>query len=111
MDKEDILRKSRKENDGMPDERELAEYGNAARVGMRVGGWLCLALTIVGSFVFKNYVLASVGWFVYFVMMGSNHAALYARLKNRKDLAYAVGELLIAAAYAVALVGYELIKL
>ena len=41
MNKEEILKMSREENEGRHDECEMMAYGTASRVGMLVGAIIC----------------------------------------------------------------------
>lgn len=104
MDKEDILRMSQRENKGRLDERELAAFGQASRVGMLVGAFLCVALILVSEFVLNRPELSLVGWMVYFAMQGSSHIVLFRYLKTRSKLVYGIIEIGFAIAFAAALV-------
>ena len=44
MNKDEILKMSREENEGKHDEREMMAYGTASRVGMLVGAIICAVL-------------------------------------------------------------------
>jgi len=104
MNKEEILKMSRQENKGKLDERELAAFGRASRVGMLVGGLLCVALILVSEFILDQPELSLVGWMVYFAMQGSSNMVLFQYLKNRSKLVYGVIELILAVAFAIAVV-------
>lgn len=101
MDKEEILNKSRQENKGRLDERELAAFGKASRISMFVGGLLCAALIFVSEFVFNMPELALAAWMMFFAMQGSSNIALYKYLKIRSKLIYSVVEIALAVAFAV----------
>lgn len=103
MKKEEILAMSKKENQGKPDEREIGVHGKASRVGMAVGGLICVALVIVGS-VFDMPELSLGGWMVYFGMYGSNDIALYVHLKKKTHLAMGIFYCLLSVLFAVAVV-------
>ena len=104
MNKEEILQKSQPENKGKLDERELAVYGKASRVGMLVGGLLCAALILVSAFVLNGSELALVGWMVYFAMQGSSNIVLYKYLRTRSKLIYGIVEIVFAITFAVVIV-------
>lgn len=103
MNKEDVLELSRKENQGKRDEREMAAFGTASRVGMLVGGILCAVLVLLAEFLFKISEIGMVAWLVYFSMYGSHHITLYTQLKDRKQLVYGIMTLATAVAFAVVL--------
>ena len=104
MNKDEILRKSRQENEGTYDEREMAAFGTAARVGMLVGAFICVALVLASEFLFHAPEIGLVGWLVYFAMQGSNNVALSINLKSRKELIFGIIEIAFAVTFAVLLV-------
>ena len=104
MNKDEILKKSQQENKGKLDERELAAFGKASRVGMLVGGLLCVALILVSEFVLNMPELALVGWMVYFAMQGSSNIVLFKYLKTPSKLIYGIIEIAFAVTFAVAIV-------
>lgn len=103
MKKEDILKMSQKENEGKLDERELEAFGKASRVGMAVGGIICVILVIVSRFVLDIPELALAAWMVYFSMQGSSDITLYKYLKTKSKLVCGVLWIIFAVAFAVAL--------
>ena len=104
MNKDEILKISQQENKGKLDERELAAFGKASRVGMLVGGLLCVALILVSEFVLNMPELALVGWMVYFAMQGSSNIVLFKYLKTPFKLIYGIIEIALAVTFAVAIV-------
>ena len=104
MNKEDILKMSQRENKGKLDERELAAFCKASRVGMLVGALLCIVLILVSEFVLNKPELSLVGWMVYFAMQGSSNMVLFRYLKTRTKLVYGIIGIVFAVAFAVALV-------
>lgn len=104
MNKDEILKKIQQENKGKLDERELAAFGKASRVGMLVGGLLCVALILVSEFVLNMPELALVGWMVYFAMQGSSNIVLFKYLKTPSKLIYGIIEIAFAVTFAVAIV-------
>lgn len=104
MNKEDILKMSQQENKGKLDEREIAVFGKASRIGMLVGAILCVALILISEFVLHMPVLALVGWMVYFAMQGSSNVVLYRYLKKRSKLVYGVVEIVFAVVFAIAII-------
>lgn len=104
MNKEDILKMSQRENKGKLDERELAAFGKASRVGMLVGAFLCVILILVSEFVLNKPELSLVGWMVYFAMQGSSNIVLFKYLKTRPKLVYGIIEIGFSVAFIIALV-------
>lgn len=103
MEKQDILALSRKENQGKYDERELAAFGTASKVGMLIGGILCVILVLLSKFLFHLPAIGLVAWLVYFAMHGSHYISLYAQLGARHRLVLGIVYLIFAAVFAVAL--------
>ena len=103
MDRDDVLRLSREENQGRPDEREASAYAAASRVAGRVGMLACVLLAFAGALLLRMPEVALAGWIVCFAMQGGGNIALYARLQSRKALAWGVAELALAVAFATAL--------
>ena len=103
MDKENVLELSCKENEGKHDEREMRAYGSASKVGMLVGGLVCVALVLLSDFVFKIPEIGLASWLVYFAMQGSHSIMLYSQLKERNRLIYGILYLAFALAFVIAL--------
>ena len=104
MNKDEILKMSREENEGRHDEREMIAYGTASRVGMLVGGIICAILVFASELLFHVPEIGLVGWLVYFAMQGSSNVVLYKNLNNRRNLIWGVIEIVFAVAFAVVLV-------
>ncbi len=104
MNKEEILERSRQENEGKHDEYEIAAYGAASKVGMLVGSLLCVALVLVSEFLLHIPEIGLVGWLVYFAMQGSGNIVLFKKLKVRRDLIWGLVEIVFAVAFAVTIV-------
>ena len=90
MKKEDILRMSREENSHQCDERELAAYGAASRIGVGVGGMICVVLILISEFVLDNLLLGIAGWMVYLGMFGTQKLVLYKHLGKKYDLVFGI---------------------
>lgn len=103
MKKEEILKMSQKENEGKLDERELEAFGKASRVGMAVGGVICVILVIVSRFILDIPELALAALMVYFSMKGSSDITLYKYLKTKSKLVCGILCIAFAVAFAVAL--------
>ena len=104
MNKEEILKMSREENEGRHDEREMIAFGTASRVGMLVGALVCVLLVLASEFLFHIPEIGWVGWLVYFAMQGSSNIVLYKDSKIRKNLVWGIIELAFAIAFVVVLV-------
>ena len=104
MNRDDILKMSRQENEGRYDEREMLALGKASKVGMAVGALLCVALVLLSEFVFDCPEVGLVGWMVYFSMEGSSKIVQYKELKKRGELVWGIIEIVFALAFFAALV-------
>ena len=114
MNKDEILKMSREENEGRRDEYEMMAYGTASRVGMLVGAIICAVLVFASELIFHIPEIGLVGWLVYCSMQGSGSIVLYQKLKNRRNLIWGIIEIAFAVAFAVGLncpVSMELIVL
>ena len=104
MNKDEVLKMSREENEGRHDEREIIAFGTASRVGMLVGALVCVLLVFASELLFHIPEIGPVGWLVYFAMQGSSNIVLYKDLKNRRNLIWGIIEIAFAVAFAVVLV-------
>ena len=104
MNKDEVLKMSREENEGRHDEREIIAFGTASRVGMLVGALVCVLLIFASELLFHIPAIGLVGWLVYFAMQGSSNIALFKNLKNRRNLIWGIIEIALAAVFAVTLV-------
>lgn len=89
MNREEILERNRKENEGKSDERELRVFADASQVGMAVGGILAV-LMVVFSRIIEAPILGFGAWALYFSMFGSRRLYQYLKLKERARLAQAI---------------------
>ncbi len=103
MKKDEILEMSRKENVGKLDEREMAAFGTASKIGMLVGGVLCVALVLLSEFLFNVQEIGVVAWLVYFSMYGSHRITLYTKLRRSNHLIFGIISIAMAIAFAVLL--------
>lgn len=102
MDRDEILKKSREENEGRPDEREAIAFLRASKAGMTAGVLACLLLAFASKFLFQIPEISLIGWFVYFAMQGSGSIALYRELGKRQKLIWGIIEIVLALAFFVA---------
>jgi len=104
MDKESILKMSREENEGRRDEREMAVSAEAAKVGMLVGGLVCIVLVFLGRLVLNAPEISFAGWMVYFSMYAGSDFFLFRRLGNRRYLIWGIITAVASAGFCAALV-------
>lgn len=52
MNKDEVLKMSREENEGRHDEREIIAFGTASRAGMLVGALVCVLLVFASELLF-----------------------------------------------------------
>ena len=110
MDKESILKMSREENEGRRDEREMAVSAAAARVGMMVGGLVCILLVFLGRFVLNAYEIGFAGWMVYFSMYAGCNFVMYRELGDRRHLIWGIITAVVSIGFCVALVLISVMK-
>jgi len=99
MNREEILAKSRKENEKM-DEREKAAFTSAGQRATAVGGLVCVAILLLNTALdrFGDPTTWAV-WAVYLSMTGTTLLAKYAKLKKRHELIFGCVQVLMAAAF------------
>lgn len=103
MNKEEILEKSRNENEGKKDERENAAYGEASKVETLTGEFICLILVLIGKYINVPKV-AFTALIVYFAMVGSSRISLYKQLKEKSFLVRGIISIIMAIAFSVAFI-------
>ena len=104
MNKEEILKMSRAENEGRHDEREITAMGAASRIGMAVGALMCTLLAFASELLFHIPEIGLASWLVYFSMYGATNFVMYRELKNRRNLKWGIMVTVAAVAFAVALI-------
>ena len=104
MNRDEVLKAIREENEGRHDEREIIAFGTASRSGMLVGAVMCVVLVFAGQFLFHIPEIGLVCWLVYFAMQGSSNLVLFKDLKNHRNLLWGIVELAFAVAFAAVLV-------
>jgi hypothetical protein len=93
MNRDEILKKSREENDGM-DERERAVMLDASKNAFDIGGIVCCILIILEC-IFSHY--ANLGtWSVYLSMKATVHIVKYINLREKRSLVLGVIESVVA---------------
>lgn len=104
MNREEILKMSRAENEGKRDEREVMVSGTASKIGMAVGVVMCALLVLVSKFLLKSPEVGLAGWLVYFSMYGASNLAMYRELKIRRNLEWGIITTAAAVVFAVLLI-------
>lgn len=94
MNKEEILERSRRENEKL-DERERDALAASGRMAFLVGGIIC-ALIIVLEWNFRGRMPTEV-WAVYASMYGTNELVQHFRLRKVSHLIFALLQLALAA--------------
>ena len=98
MDREEILEKSRQENQRR-DEMERDALAKAGQRACAVGGIVC-AVVIVLEAIFADAFNMSV-WAVYLSMTGTMLLMKYIRLRKRHELVFGAAQLVLAAVFLV----------
>lgn len=98
MDKEEILKRSRKENQNK-DEMELAVFSKAGLRACGVGGIVCMAIILLES-IFVDRINVSI-WAVYLSMAGTMQLVKYQGFKKKYQLISAVLLLALALVFFV----------
>ncbi len=96
MNKDEILAKSRKENENQ-DEMEMQVFAKSGQKACAVGGFVCVAIIILQS-IFKDKVDFSV-WAVYLSMTGTMLLYKYIKLKKKHELIFGLIQLVLAAIF------------
>ena len=104
MNKEEILKMSRAENEGKRDEREIMVSGMASKIGMAVGILICTLLVLASELLLKIPEVGLAGWLVYFSMYGASNLAMYKELKNRRNLEWGIITTAAAVVFAAMLI-------
>ncbi len=104
MDKESVLKMSREENDGLRDERGRMVPAAASKVGMLVGGLVCIVLVFLGRLVLNVPDISFAGWMVCFLLYAGSNSALFGKSGNRRNLIWGFLTAAASAGFCAALV-------
>ena len=104
MNKDEILKMSRAENEGKHDEREIMVSGTASKFGMAVGVLICTLLVLASELLFNIPEIGLAGWLVYFSMYGASNFVMYKELKIRRTLEWGLIATAAAVVFAVLLI-------
>ncbi len=83
MEKDDILKASRKENKNK-DLAELEVVSQAGSVAARVGATVCCLISLLSSLIAKTMLYSP--WAIYFSIMGTQWLVRFIKLKKKSDL-------------------------
>ena len=103
MNKKEILEKSRKDNEGKLDERELQIYANSSKIGMAIGGILSIIIVIY-SRIFEIPLLGLSAWAVYFSMYGTSHLYKFIFTKDKVELFQSIIGILFGSACFIGMI-------
>ena len=104
MDREEILKRSRRENEGGRDEYEAAAADAASKIGMAAGAPACVVMVFLGSIVLHLPQVSFAGWTVYFAMFAARHLVMYKKLERREYLTWGIICLAAAVGFCAAVV-------
>jgi hypothetical protein len=96
MDKDTILKLSRKEHENNAGEWELFIQNKANTIGHRVGLIVCVILALADDFLFHTRVIGMAAWIVYFAMVGSAYLILYRNNRRKSKLIFGILMILCA---------------
>ena len=89
MDKEEILKKSREENEGRDGEYERSLFAKSTKTSRYVGFAVCLALAVVARYLHKPEV-AFAGLIVLFSMQAGLYLSMFSHIKEKIDLIFGI---------------------
>ena len=103
MNKESILRLSRRENENNLDEYTLATHVSAAKFSNIVGGYIAALLSLLGALLFDSLALSAGVCTLLFLMGTVEHAVIYKRIKKAKYLVWCIFEAIVGIASFISL--------
>ena len=89
MDKEEILKKSREENECRDGEYERSLFAKSTKTSRYVGFAVCLVLAVVARYLHKPEV-AFAGLIVLFSMQAGLYLAMFSHIKEKIDLIFGI---------------------
>ena len=90
MDKETILKLSRKENENKYDEYQMRSIDFSYKLSRVIGGVLCAILACMGGFIFKARELSMGVCAIYFSMSSSGNFIKFYMMRKKRDLIWAI---------------------
>ena len=89
MNKEEILKKAREENQGV-DEVQRATEREAAKMSRVVGASACAFFTLMDKLVFRTGAISDICWIIYGIMLTTDMWVYAANLKKKRWLSLAL---------------------
>ena len=89
MNKEEILKKAREENQGV-DEVLRATERDAAKMSRVVGACACAFFTLMDKLVFRTGAISDICWIIYGIMITTDMWVYTANLKQKRYLTLAL---------------------
>ena len=101
MTREEILEKSRRENESM-DEREQAVMLRSSSIAKAVGLALCMLVVLVSDILGADPSASLSSFAIYWGMQGTDRVYRWWKLRNRADLFWSIGSFGFTLAFIVA---------
>lgn len=102
MEKEEILRISRKENEGKDSEWEQSVASKASHTGKATGIALCVILVLLDDIFLQTKIIGLASWIVFFAMEAASDLVLYLSYRKKSklilsivDIFCAIGDLIV----------------
>ncbi len=95
MDKEEILKKSREENEDQDGEYEESVLAQAYKISICVGSVLCVLLIIATRYWSDIAEVAFGGLLLLFTVTGSSDLTMFVKLKEKKYLFHAFPDIFL----------------
>ena len=89
MNKEEILKKSRQENQ-KADEMEIAVHYEAKRIGMYAGFFVLIAILLYHTFILKHPSIQVEVFMVIAASCAVEEFLLYAKLRRKRDILFGI---------------------
>ena len=90
MNKDDILRLSRKEFEGKDSEWEQSVANKASNAARTAGLILCVLLVLLDDLYLNSRVVGMVAWIVFFAMEAASDTILYLNYRKKSKLIWAI---------------------
>lgn len=87
MQKEEMLEKSRNDNNGM-DEMEYAVLATAGKIASQIGMLVCSIVAVL-QVIFTD-TISFEGWMIYFSILSATFSVKYIKLHRRHELVWAI---------------------
>ena len=90
MDKEEVLRISRRENEGKDSEWEQSVASKASRVSKATGLALSVILVLLDDIFLHTRIVGMASWIMFFAMEAASDMVLYLSYKKKSKLIWSV---------------------